>query len=153
LEFKVEITGLNALIAKFKQAPEIAAPILQRAISGSAAVLATNTNSSTVPIKSGFLIQSFGARFGNLMMSWGPDVNYKTSYSSFVEFGTKPHTIYPKDKKALFWPGASHPVRSVNHPGTKPNPFMERILAASQSGINDQFGKALQLITEAIAAQ
>src|ERR1700682_5730953 len=117
MKFSVQISGLESLIAKLKQAPEIAAPILQRAISASSAVLATNTNNTTVPVKSRFLIQSFGARFGNLMMSWGPDVNYKTSYSSFVEFGTAPHTIYPKDKKALYWPGGAHPVKKGNHPG------------------------------------
>jgi phage virion morphogenesis protein len=31
---------------------------------------------------------------------------------------TKAHTIRPKNKRALFWPGAAHPVRSVNHPGS-----------------------------------
>ena len=37
----------------------------------------------------------------------------------------------PKDKKALYWPGAAHPVRKVNHPGSKANDFMGRIVAAS----------------------
>jgi hypothetical protein len=30
----------------------------------------------------------------------------------------RPHKIIPKNKKALYWKGASHPVRSVNHPGS-----------------------------------
>ena len=67
--------------------------------------------------------------------------------------GTRPHTILPKDKKALYWPGAAHPVRRVNHPGSKPNAFMERIIAASQPEIDATFGKALEMITGAIAAQ
>jgi phage gpG-like protein len=32
---------------------------------------------------------------------------------------TKAHTIVPRVKKALFWPGAGHPVKSVQHPGSK----------------------------------
>lgn len=32
----------------------------------------------------------------------------------------RPYTIRPKKKKALFWPGARHPVAFVNHPGSRP---------------------------------
>lgn len=46
----------------------------------------------------------------------------------YVTGGTRAHVIAPRDKKALFWPGARHPVREVHHPGTKPNPFMQRAL-------------------------
>ena len=31
---------------------------------------------------------------------------------------TKAHVIRPKVKRALFWPGAAHPVKKVNHPGS-----------------------------------
>jgi phage virion morphogenesis protein len=41
-------------------------------------------------------------------------------YAAIHQFGgkTPAHVIKPKNKKALFWPGASHPVKSVNHPGS-----------------------------------
>lgn len=41
-------------------------------------------------------------------------------YAAIHQFGGKtgPHVIKPKNKKALFWPGAKHPVKSVNHPGS-----------------------------------
>jgi hypothetical protein len=45
-------------------------------------------------------------------------------YAKYVTQGTRPHDIYPRDKQALFWAGAAHPVRMVHHPGTKPNPFI-----------------------------
>src|SRR6202162_108876 len=115
MEFSVTITGLDALVAKLKESPSIAAPILQRALSASGAVLAKNTTKATVPWRTGFLTQTFKAELTTGMLRWFPTA----SYAPFVEFGTKPHTIYPKDKKALFWPGASHPVAKVNHPGTK----------------------------------
>lgn len=44
-------------------------------------------------------------------------------YAGWLQYGTSPYTILPKDKKALFWPGALHPVKKVNHPGLPPRPF------------------------------
>ena len=42
-------------------------------------------------------------------------------YAAIHQFGgrTPPRTIRPRRKKALFWPGARHPVRSVRHPGSQ----------------------------------
>jgi hypothetical protein len=47
----------------------------------------------------------------------------------WVENGTGPHPIYPRGRDQggadfLWWPDAAHPVRMVNHPGTKPQPFL-----------------------------
>jgi phage gpG-like protein len=44
-------------------------------------------------------------------------------YAAWQQFGTKPYTILPSSKKALWWPGASHPVKRVNHPGIPARPF------------------------------
>src|ERR1700722_10822954 len=147
-EFTVTISGLDALVAKLKESPSIAVPILQRALSASGAVLAKNTTKSTVPWRTGFLTQTFKAELTTGMLRWFPTA----SYAPYVEWGTKPHMIYPKDKKALYWPGAVHPVRSVSHPGSRANPFMERIVEASQDEINTQFAGTLEKITAAIAA-
>lgn len=56
---------------------------------------------------------------------WG---SFQVLYALFVELGTAPHKIFPRTAKALFWKGAAHPVASVNHPGTKPRPFL-RVVA------------------------
>jgi hypothetical protein len=151
--FTVTITGLAQLTAAFQQYPTVALPFLQRALAQSWAILAQNTTTKTVPFRTGFLLQSFGGMVSGLTATWGPDVMYKTSYSRFVEFGTAPHDIFPKDKKALFWEGALHPVAVVHHPGTKRNDYMGRIVQASQEQINEMFGTALQQIVEAIAAK
>ena len=45
-------------------------------------------------------------------------------YAPMVEFGTKAHIIRPKNKKALYWKGAKHPVKSVRHPGGKAKPYL-----------------------------
>lgn len=41
-------------------------------------------------------------------------------YAAIHQFGgkTAPHIIKPLHKKALYWKGALHPVKSVNHPGS-----------------------------------
>ena len=45
-------------------------------------------------------------------------------YAPMVEYGTKAHIIKAKNKKALYWKGAKHPVKSVRHPGSRAKPFL-----------------------------
>jgi len=46
--------------------------------------------------------------------------------AGYLEFGTAPHVITPSTRRALFWPGARHPVAFVRHPGTRPYRWLER---------------------------
>ena len=45
-------------------------------------------------------------------------------YAPMVEYGTKAHIIRPKNKRFLYWKGAKHPVKKVNHPGSKAKPYL-----------------------------
>lgn len=49
-------------------------------------------------------------------------------YAVFVHWGTRPHDIRPKHKKALRWPGggAFHFAKRVRHPGYKGDPWLTR---------------------------
>lgn len=47
-------------------------------------------------------------------------------YAPAVHDGSKPHDIFPVNKKALFWPGAEHPVKMVHHPGYEGDQFFTR---------------------------
>lgn len=51
------------------------------------------------------------------------EVGTDRPYAAAHQFGTKPYTIRPKTAKALFWPGAPHPMTAVHHPGLPPRPF------------------------------
>lgn len=51
-------------------------------------------------------------------------LSHGVQYGVMLEEGTKPHIIKPVNKKALYWPGAPHPVKQVKHPGTKGNPVI-----------------------------
>lgn len=75
--------------------------------------------------RSGRLSNSLVSEVHNKVLRVGSrDVNYSTD----VELGTAPHVITPKNKKALHWPGADHPVARVNHPGTRPFPYLRPAL-------------------------
>lgn len=64
-------------------------------------------------------------RAGNRMSLY---LSHGVEYGGILEEGQPPHEIRPKNKKALFWPGADHPVKRVMHPGTKGFPIVEPTL-------------------------
>lgn len=49
-------------------------------------------------------------------VSYGNDTD--AYYAPYVEWGTRPHDIVAKTARGLWWPGLSHPVHKVHHPGT-----------------------------------
>ncbi len=146
-QVEIQIKNIGALRNAFRDYPKIAEPILQRAVMGTAAVFAKYTTRATVPFRTGRLLQSFIPEFGRLQSRWSPTVKY----AIFVHEGTKPHVILPVNKKALYWQGAAHPVRKVNHPGTQPRPFMRDIAERATPDINTLFLQALDLINRDIA--
>jgi HK97 gp10 family phage protein len=54
------------------------------------------------------------------------EMTAKAPYASYVEGGTEPHVILPKNGQFLKFTIGGRTVfaRKVNHPGTKPHPFM-----------------------------
>lgn len=52
-------------------------------------------------------------------------------YAVFHHEGTGAHPITAHGG-ALAWPGGAHPVKTVQHPGTAANPFLERPLLANR---------------------
>lgn len=73
------------------------------------------------PVDTGFLRNniSYDVSGGTLNISM-PEYGY------YLEFGTKPHVITPKNKKSLHWKsgGADVFAMRVNHPGTEAQPFI-----------------------------
>jgi beta-lactam-binding protein with PASTA domain len=72
-------------------------------------------------VVTGHLRRGITTKIGNM------EVTVHTSnikYAPMVEYGTKAHIIKAKNKKALYWKGASHPVKSVRHPGSKAKPYL-----------------------------
>ncbi len=76
------------------------------------------------PVKKGTLRRSIVGR-----VEAGGDrglVGTNVRYARAVHDGTRAYTMYPSAKKALFWKGARHPVKSVKRPARKGNPFIKR---------------------------
>ena len=61
------------------------------------------------------------------------EIGSKVPYAIYLEFGTPPHIIRPRTKKALFWKGARHPVKMVRHPGTRAYRVLTRALRAART--------------------
>lgn len=91
------------------------------------------------PVDHGRLAGSFQLRGGD--GEW--HIVSGVEYAMAVWKGSKPHVILPRIKKALFWAGANHPVMKVNHPGTKPNDFVERSFKRSQNRAADFIAQAI----------
>ncbi|RXM79581.1 hypothetical protein DP144_01885 [Clostridium tetani] len=62
-------------------------------------------------------------------------LSHGVEYGEILEEGSKPHVITPKNGKALYWKGAAHPVKKVNHPGTKGFKTIENTLEGSREMI------------------
>lgn len=73
----------------------------------------------------------------------GVEVGTNVVSARWVHDGTRPHTIEPRTQRALFWPGAAHPVRRVRHPGYKGNPFLANALSASQERVRQVIATVL----------
>jgi hypothetical protein len=71
---------------------------------------------------------SIAWRLGEDALGLYAEIGSAVRYSGFLEKGTRPHVIRPRQKKALFWKGADHPVRLVHHPGTRPYHVLKRAL-------------------------
>jgi hypothetical protein len=76
----------------------------------------------TRSIRGELLFVTAGEAWGEIVAG-GPRV----PYARFVEEGTKAHVIRARFKKYLHWvgaDGAEHFAKQVNHPGSKPYPYM-----------------------------
>jgi len=160
-DFNVEIEGLKEMQKAFKYYPTISEPIFQKAVEAAQANLAKNTKGSKgdkslpVPVRSSNLLKSFRVETGRLWARWYPTA----PYASLVHDGTgiygpekKMIIVKPKNKKALFWPGAKHPVRSVKQKGFKGNPFMIKIMDMSKVEIDAVFVRARDKVIEEITS-
>ncbi len=98
--------------------------------------------------------RAFTPRTGNLQRSITWYMNTETSariiaqadYAKYVEFGTKPHIILPKRRKALKIPTPEGYIfrKKVSHPGSKPYPFFFANLQDRARRVAVEFMKALE---------
>ena len=117
---KIDSTDLNKFSVILGKLPDEIKDDVRKVVKNSAFNIERNAKSSA-SVKTGHLRRSISTKMGDM------EATIHTSnlkYAPMVEFGTKPHIIRAKNKKALYWKGAKHPVKSVRHPGGKAKPYL-----------------------------
>ena len=123
------VKGLSQLLSRFAAIQP--SPKLMRDL----ALTAVREQKKIVPRKTGNLGRSIVV--GRVTDTYAETVA-TANYAAYVELGTRPHVIRPRNKKVLrFAPRGSGRLsgsprsggsvvfaRRVNHPGTKPKPYM-----------------------------
>ena len=137
---KINADELNKFSAEIPKLYEKNEALVRQTVKNSAFNIQKNAKSNLTKNKSvdtGHLRRGITTDVGNM------EVTVHTSnikYAPGVEYGTKAHIIKAKNKKVLYWKGAKHPVKKVNHPGSKAKPYL--IPAFNQE--KDQFLEKLK---------
>ncbi|MDD3927281.1 MAG: hypothetical protein PHT33_11555 [bacterium] len=71
---------------------------------------------------------------------WRLSLGHTMEYGPYLELGTPPHIIRPKNKKLLAWQSSGDAektivAKEVHHPGTRPRPIIRPTLMAHLDGI------------------
>lgn len=144
IEVKFEIKGLDKLREAMRRSPELMINEVSKAVQKSALTVQSQAmRESPVNKQSGGgnLRQNIRA---SLINKTRAEVISKAPYSSYVEYGTGPHVITVKNKSVLANKRTGQFFgRTVHHPGTRLNPFMERALKLSQKKIEGFFRTAI----------
>jgi len=144
-------TNIKQIQQAFAKAPGLTERRIQGAINLSG-IEVRRLMKSEVPKKSGKLMRSIQAIPGKFKVRIGPNLT-DAPHAIFVALGTKAHIIKPRNKKALWWTGAQHPVKLVHHPGTQPNPYVDRTAIKAQPVVSKIFRLSLQQLMKDISVR
>jgi hypothetical protein len=78
-------------------------------------------------------------------------INALASYAMYVVKGTRPHIIRPTNGSVLAFQGANGKMiftRLVHHPGTKPNPFMQKAAEDARGKAEEVFAQLWLELTD-----
>jgi HK97 gp10 family phage protein len=150
---KVTIQGLDGFIEGLNKFPEFTVNELNKAVTRSVGLL-QNTAIKEAPVNKqasgGNLRQMIHSRMNTKLSG---EVSADASYSIFVEEGTRPHEIRPVAKKGLANVRQGQFFgKLVRHPGTKPNPFMQRAVDKITPRANQLFLDGLNNVLNKIAS-
>lgn len=125
---EINLAGLDEVRARFARlVPETQAKVLRdlAQVAFDTAQRQVDTHTKTGALARSLRLQSDGD--GGWIISHDQQ---HAPYAIFIHFGTKPHLIKPKDKKALRWAGGSgggtHFIfaKWVHHPGYKGHAYL-----------------------------
>lgn len=154
IELKVNVPNLHKIKAVFDAAPAKATVEFGTAIAKTILKIESNTKKEAPVNKKsggGTLRQSIRSRMTGVASGL---VEAGAPYGGFVEGGTKPHRIEAKNKRVLASrtggtkQGGQYAIfgKTVNHPGTKANPFFQRGIDKSTDDVTKYFETALKKV-------
>lgn len=138
------IKNLDEIERMFKKAPGKMLDGIHKAIQRSILIIERNAKREAPVNKGtggGTLRQSIKSKMSGRATG---EVSVEAKYAMFVHEGTRPHVIRPTRMKALANTREGKFFgRLVMHPGTQPNPFLERAVKQSEDDINREFDKII----------
>jgi HK97 gp10 family phage protein len=146
IEGLTELAGQLEKLKKTAQGAEVRAALLDGAnlISDAAKARAPvapyATNYRGRAIAPGGLKRSLsaaaGRQFKNFLQAYAYTLKQAAPHAHLVEFGTKAHTVTPKDKKFLMFGNLfKRFAQKVQHPGSRPIPFFRDAIRAQRNNV------------------
>lgn len=99
-------------------------------------------------------IQARRVASGRLGETW--EIVSPMPYSRFVDEGTRPHMIYPRNASVLHWEdadGAHHFAKAVHHPGTRGTGFMGSAYLKAERRLYAEIDTILHVLERVWTAQ
>ena len=151
MEIEIDVHEIADMAKAYEQGPRIYQEEMTKGLSR-CLIVVRNAAVRLVRVKTGRLrgsiaIEGPASAGGYIAGKVGTNV----TYAPIVERGSPPHVIVPVKKRALYWQGAAHPVARVNHPGTKPDPYLEPASRNSIPQINTLIAGAARSLMTRIA--
>ena len=141
---KIDTNEIDKFAVELIELSEKSRDNVQKAVKKSAFNIEANAKKNLAANKSvvtGHLRRSVATQMGDL------EATIHTSnvkYAAIVEKGSKAHIIRPKNKKALYWKGATRPVKQVNHPGSKAKPYLEPAFESEKDKFIENLKEAIK---------
>lgn len=153
MEYSMQIEGLDQLLSAMAEAGGNAKPLMALAMKASVLKIQSLAREKA-PHRTGTLQRSIQAEYSDLH----GEVKVIEKYGLFIEQGTGIYgpehrmiEIRPRNKKALFWPGAAYPVKLVRQKGQRARPFFQPAITEAQVFIRAQFQQVADTIVRQIA--
>lgn len=145
MEYKLDFADIAKLAGAVAAVGATINPLINTAFRASA-LKVQSLGRRNAPHRTGTLQRSILPEFADLYA----EVKVNEKYGVWLEEGTEPYEIRPRNAKALFWPGAAHPVMVVHHPGLKARPFFAPAIEEAQPFIKSQYAAATQAIVDSV---
>lgn len=149
VQLSITFQNIDQLQKLFTEAPTIALTEFGKALDNVSQRVLTEAIANAPQGKTGALKASI-TRSGNAQS--GYNISVGASYGIYVDLGTKPHTIVPKNGSFLAFQSGGGWVftKRVNHPGTRATHFFTDAITSGQNIAESEMTSAIERIISQI---